>query len=738
MTTVDYTRSWLLIAGLFPFLFTIPIAFAAFAAFASPSTAHPQTTTTTVVSMAVSSNPGADNASSKGNPITASLKFSEVVADKAAPSDSGESVASEAPVPPVGLGVVRYESGKLKASWEAPASGPSPTGYTVQWKESSADWTDPEAVSEARTSETSHVIEELTDGVEYTVRVATRTDHAESVHSVEIPATPQETVPPSLSAASVDGAALELTFNEALDSAIAPDRTAFTVLVADSSRGVDTVTIAGSAVTITLVTAVSADDLVMVDYTAPADSSASKVKDLHGNAAVSFSAQEVSNNTQTAEPLTAAADGVPASHDGSATFTFELEFSQELWTGFSYKTMRDHAFAVTGGSVVDVRRLHPPDNDEWEIHVQPDGNGDVTITLPVTTDCTADRAICTEDRLPLSSQLELTVGGPGTPSSAPVTGTPATATEPTPTPEPGDDTGQSRGSQDSRDSQGGDQCPNPTPIEIAVTSVPIQVPSTTSHYFVLYANLDGTEIPVQVKRGEDGTTTLEENIKALPASDYRVEKYEVSDPGDVDGDCLNDLTDPWPLNHSHRVDLDPADGTMVIEDVDHFWQLAQSGGIVKFTILELDSSTPELYFQNTNTHSSHLPFLNLLGVDVYSNFWDRGRLFYDGSIYRNGKRGVFRYSMGNNYDATLTSSGMKRLHTLLAANMPLVDHNLAFRASPNTNLPDDWIQSEDPRVPILLGQFLYRDVTYKGLNTGEGYGRLQALEPTTGQIPVTS
>ena len=41
-----------------------------------------------------------------------------------------------------------------------------------------------------------------------------------------------------------------------------------------------------------------------------------------------------------------------------------------------------------------------------------DGNGDVTIVLPETTDCEAQGAICTEDGRMLSHRLELTVSGP--------------------------------------------------------------------------------------------------------------------------------------------------------------------------------------------------------------------------------------------------------------------------------------------------------------------------------------
>ena len=110
-------------------------------------------------------------------------------------------------------------------------------------------------------------------------------------------------------------------------------------------------------------------------------------------------------------PLTATTHGVPSSHDGSTAFTFELRFSEEF--SLSYKTLRDHAFAVAGGTVEKARRLEPPGNVRWEITVMPDGDGEVTITLPVTTDCAAQGAICTEDGRKLSNRLEVTVSGPG-------------------------------------------------------------------------------------------------------------------------------------------------------------------------------------------------------------------------------------------------------------------------------------------------------------------------------------
>ena len=112
------------------------------------------------------------------------------------------------------------------------------------------------------------------------------------------------------------------------------------------------------------------------------------------------------------DPLTASFSQAPESHDGQSVFTFELRFSEELKTSFSYITLRDNAFPVTGGEVVKARRLRPGSNIGWEISVRPDSSADVTIVLPITTDCSAQGAVCTEDGRMLSGRLELTVSGP--------------------------------------------------------------------------------------------------------------------------------------------------------------------------------------------------------------------------------------------------------------------------------------------------------------------------------------
>ena len=113
-------------------------------------------------------------------------------------------------------------------------------------------------------------------------------------------------------------------------------------------------------------------------------------------------------NTETstaAAALTASFQDVPASHDGDSTFTFGLRFSEDV-EGLSYVTLRDDAFEVDGGEVANARRKTKDRNQSWEIEVEPDGSGAVTITLPAG-------AVETTDGRSLAAAVSATVAGPG-------------------------------------------------------------------------------------------------------------------------------------------------------------------------------------------------------------------------------------------------------------------------------------------------------------------------------------
>ena len=351
-----------------------------------------------------------------------------------------DTVAATKPGVPGRLNVFPHDAGALDVYWEAPASdgGSAITGYKVRWKESADSWDTPADVSEATASGTIHTITGLTDGVEYTVRVMATNGVGDSPPSVEQTGTPQETRAPEMVRPRVDGATLKVLYDEALDEGSAPPADSFDVRVActcddttwldeEAKRAVESVSVDGDTVVLTLVSAATSEDVVVVSYTPPSDAATARTRDSAGNAAAGFNATEVFNDTdETAEseksgepeettegetPLTVGLEAATESHNGTDAFTFEIRFSEEL--PLSYKTLRDLAFTVSGGEVLKAQRLDKPSNIRWLIMVEPKGNGDVTIELPATTDCNAVGAICTGDGRKLSNSLNFTVSGPG-------------------------------------------------------------------------------------------------------------------------------------------------------------------------------------------------------------------------------------------------------------------------------------------------------------------------------------
>ena len=119
-------------------------------------------------------------------------------------------------------------------------------------------------------------------------------------------------------------------------------------------------------------------------------------------------------------PLTAAFQDLPDSHDGSAEFTFQVLFSEDI--GISYVNMRDDAFTVTDGDVETAKRVDGR-HDLWQITVEPDDNSDVVITMPANRSCTTTGAICTREDTPrqLTNSPSATVPGPTDQSSSDTT-----------------------------------------------------------------------------------------------------------------------------------------------------------------------------------------------------------------------------------------------------------------------------------------------------------------------------
>ena len=110
-------------------------------------------------------------------------------------------------------------------------------------------------------------------------------------------------------------------------------------------------------------------------------------------------------------PLTASFESMPEAHDGESAFTFRVAFSEDI--GISYRSLREDAFTVTSGHVTRGERVDDR-RDLFEMTVQPDSDGDVTITLEGGRDCATSGAICTkgDNRRQLTNSPTATVAGP--------------------------------------------------------------------------------------------------------------------------------------------------------------------------------------------------------------------------------------------------------------------------------------------------------------------------------------
>ena len=337
--------------------------------------------------------------------------------DDAGNEESLTSVATTAavaavPTEPLRLTVSQgSRNQELDASWQVPSSngGSAITGYKVQWKQTTGSWDSATDVSEGTVTGTSHTITGLTGGVEYAVRVIATNDVGDGPASSEATGTPaggvsqQNNAPtglPTISGTAQVGETLTANTSGISDSDGLVNVSYSYQWLADES---DIEGATGSGYTLT-----SGDQgqtiKVRVSFTDDA-----------GNKESLTSAATAAVAAKPEKPLTASFENNPASHDGSADFTFELRFSEHI-ADLSYKTLRDHALTVTGGQVKKAERMDRNSatrNIHWRITVEPDGNGDVTIALPVTTDCDDTGAICTGDGRMLSNGLELTVSGPG-------------------------------------------------------------------------------------------------------------------------------------------------------------------------------------------------------------------------------------------------------------------------------------------------------------------------------------
>ena len=297
-----------------------------------------------------------------------------------------------------------------------------------------------------------------------------------------------------------------------------------------------------------------------------------------------------------------------------------------------------------------------------------------------------------------------------------------------------------------------DACPgggyDPTPTAVTVDAVPIVVASTTADYFVLYANfdVDGTELefPVAVVRGEAGTTTVEENVAALPKERYRVEQYLVADPADVDGDCIDDITEldnlgsMNPVNPAAAIELEH--GALAIPDRETFQTMSfeapnsDTKEYVKFVLFDFGTPRQRLYLMNTETYPGH-EYFNQYLVEEYAVEGRQpevdGTLVYAPELANRDHAEGVTFFFQLDCCAPNLFQNASRIHALLAASLPMLESPLGLRFQSYV-LQD--LQEELPlywqsRIPLVFDEELYPEASSVSLNAAVGYGLLRVVEP---------
>ena len=110
------------------------------------------------------------------------------------------------------------------------------------------------------------------------------------------------------------------------------------------------------------------------------------------------------------QPLTASFTNLPEGNHGESAFKFDISFNQDVAT--QRLVMQEDAMTVTNGEVTGAQRVDGA-KSLWRITVQPVDGRDVTVELPVTTDCSATGAVCTggDSPQPLSNSVTHTFPG---------------------------------------------------------------------------------------------------------------------------------------------------------------------------------------------------------------------------------------------------------------------------------------------------------------------------------------
>ena len=241
----------------------------------------PDTTSPTVSSLAITSNPGADQTYAAEDEIEVTVTFSETVEVEGTPR-------------------LRLRVGnRTRTAGYLRGTGTAAPVFAYEVGEGDED-TDGVSIEAGRIALNGGTIEDEAENAAGLAHEALATQAGQKVDGVR----------PSFLSAAVDGTSLTLTYGEGLDGGSRPASGDFTVEVDGSGRSVSGISISGSVVTLTLNPAVEHGDTgIRVSYTPDTN----PIRDAVGNDARGLSSRSVTNTT--GAPNTAPEITSPSSFD---------------------------------------------------------------------------------------------------------------------------------------------------------------------------------------------------------------------------------------------------------------------------------------------------------------------------------------------------------------------------------------------------------------------------------------
>ena len=273
----------------------------------------------------------------------------------------------------------------------------------------------------------------------------------------------------------------------------------------------------------------------------------------------------------------------------------------------------------------------------------------------------------------------------------------------------------------------------------------LSIEAEDDKYYVLTSeHSPDFEWATTINMGVNGTMLISDPGGAYPLENYTVTEYDISNPGDIDGDGIDDITEfnnmptDAPINFAQAIDFE--DGATSIPDAETFMGLATINNVgwapfldgqlyVKFGILDRDTPEPKVYFINSNTYTIHGAFFAGIGATVTGDDGSGEIVFNPNTILPGGVIGSysFNFSFGNTYDFEAS----QRTYELLVANMPFLQNNLNHFISEGNenyymnNYAEDF---EGTRINVVLESDVFGDINYIPFHEAEGYGYFKHME----------